>query len=87
MNQYLHSRDIAGNTLSPHDYCLVTQNNRIILAQVIKVSGSAVTVQPVNSSAGQRRNPPPLKPLRRNSYNVYRIPSQEITMSILKGAV
>ncbi len=87
MNHYLNTRDIAGNVLNTGDHCLVTHNNRIILARVITVRDSTVTVQPLNSSAGSRRGTPPQKPLRRNTYNVYRIADQEITMSILRGAV
>ncbi len=82
-----HDRDLAGQTLNPGDHCLVTQNNRIILARVVTVRDTTVTVQPLNSSAGGRRSKPPQKALRRNCYNVYRIPDQEITMSILRGAV
>lgn len=84
MNQ---DRDIAGQTLNPGDHCLVTHNNRIILARVITVRETTATVQPLNSNSGGRRGTPPLKALRRNCYNVYRIPDQEITMSILRGAI
>jgi len=87
MNTNLLYRDIAGQTLNTGDHCLVTQNNRIILARVVTVNNSSVTVQPLNSDSGGRRGRPPLKTLRRNTYNVYRIPDQEITMSILRGAI
>jgi hypothetical protein len=87
MNQYIQGRDIAGSALSPGDHCLVTHNNRIILARVVTVKDTTVSVQPLDSTAGGRRSAPPKKSLRRNSYNVYRIPDHEITMSILRGAV
>ncbi len=83
----LLSKDLAGQTLNQGDHCLVTHNNRIVLARVVTVRDNTVTVQPLNSSAGGRRACPPQKTLRRNSYNVYRIADQEITMAILRAAV
>jgi hypothetical protein len=89
MNHSLKHRDIAGQPLEPGDHCLVTEHNRIILARVIQVydASNQVKLQPINSSAGGRRSKPSQKPVRRECYNVYRIADQEITMSILRGAV
>jgi len=89
MNYTLQHRDIAGAPLAPGDHCLVTEHNRIILARVIQVyeSSNQVQLQPLNSSAGGRRSKPSQKRIRRECYNVYRIADQEITMSILRGAV
>jgi hypothetical protein len=89
MNYTLQHRDIAGHALAPGDHCIVTEHNRIILARVIKCydSSNQVQLQPLNSSAGNRRSRPSQKPIRRECYNVYRIADQEITMSILRGAV
>jgi hypothetical protein len=89
MNYTLQHRDIAGAPLAPGDHCLVTEHNRIILARVIQVydSSNQVQLQPLNSSAGNRRSKPSQKKIRRECYNVYRIADQEITMSILRGAI
>jgi hypothetical protein len=89
MNYTLQHRDIAGAPLAPGDHCLVTEHNRIILARVIQVydASNQVQLQPLNSSAGGRRSKPSQKRIRRECYNVYRIADQEITMSILRGAV
>ena len=89
MNYTLQHRDIAGAPLAPDDHCLVTEHNRIILAKVIKLyeNSNQVQLKPLNSSAGGRRGKPRQKPIRRECYNVYRIADQEITMSILRGAV
>ena len=89
MNHSLEHRDIAGAALSPGDHCLVTEHNRIILARVIQVyeSSNQVQLQPLNSDAGGRRSKPSQKRIRRECYNVYRIADQEITMSILRGAI
>jgi len=89
MNHSLHHRDIAGAALNPGDHCLVTEHNRLILAQVVKCyeASNGVQLQPLNSSAGGRRSRPNQKKIRRECYNVYRIADQEITMSILRGAV
>jgi hypothetical protein len=89
MNYALQHRDIAGAELSPGDHCLVTEHNRIILARVIQVyeNSNQVQLQPLNSTAGGRRSKPSQKRIRRECYNVYRIADQEITMSILRGAV
>ena len=89
MNHPLQHRDIAGSHLSPGDHCLVTEHNRLILARVIEVydSSNQVKLQPLSSDAGGRRSRPSQKPVRRECYNVYRIADQEITVSILRGAV
>ena len=89
MNHSLEHRDIAGAVLAPGDHCLVTEHNRLILARVLQVydTSNQVKLQPLNSSAGGRRSKPSQKPVRRECYNVYRITDQEITISILRGAV
>jgi hypothetical protein len=89
MNHSLEHRDIAGAVLAPGDHCLVTEHNRLILARVLQVydTSNQVKLQPLNSSAGGRRSKPSQKPVRRECYNVYRITDQEITMTILRGAV
>ena len=89
MNYILQHRDIAGHTLAPGDHCLVTEHNRLILARVIKLypNSNFLQLQPLNSSAGGRRSKPNQKQIRRECYNVYRIADQEITMTILRGAI
>ena len=89
MTHTLQHRDIAGQHLSAGDHCLVTEHNRIILARVLQIydTSNQVQLQPLNSSAGGRRSRPSQKKIRRECYNVYRIPDSEITMSILRGAV
>jgi len=89
MTHTLQHRDIAGQHLNPGDHCLVTEHNRIILARVIQVydTSNQVQLQPLNSTAGGRRSRPSQKLVRRECYNVYRIPDSEITVSILRGAV
>jgi len=89
MNHALQHRDIAGAALAPGDHCLVTEHNRLILARVIQVYAASnfVQLQPLNSTAGGRRSRPNQKKIRRECYNVYRIADQEITMTILRGAV
>jgi hypothetical protein len=89
MTNTLKHQDLAGAHLSAGDHCLVTEHNRIILARVIKLydGSNQLQLQPLNSSAGGRRSKPSQKPIRRECYNVYRIADQEITMSILRGAI
>ena len=89
MNYNLQHRDIAGAPLQPGDHCLVTEHNRIILARVIQVydTSNQIQLQPLSSDAGGRRSKPSQKKIRRECYNVYRIADQEITMSILRGAI
>jgi hypothetical protein len=89
MTYILQHRDIAGANLSPGDHCLVTEHNRLILARVVKIypNSNFVQLQPLNSSAGGRRSKPSQKPIRRECYNVYRIADQDVTMTILRGAV
>jgi hypothetical protein len=89
MNHTLQHRDIAGHHLSPGDHCLVTEHNRLILARVVAVydTSNQVKLQPLKSSAGGRRGTPSQKQIRRECYNVYKIADQEITMTILRGAI
>jgi hypothetical protein len=89
MTHRLRQRDLAGHDLSPGDHCLVTEHNRLILARVVKLydSSNQVQLQPLDSTAGGRRHRPKQKMIRRECYNVFRISDQEITVSILRGAV
>jgi hypothetical protein len=89
MTYILQHRDIAGAHLQPGDHCLVTENNRLILARVIKVydNSNQVRLQPLPSDAGGRRSNPNQKQIRRECYNVYRLADSDITMSILRGAI
>ena len=89
MNHQLNHRDIAGSHLAAGDHCLVTEHNRLILARVIQVydSSNQVKLQPLKSSAGGRRSTPSQRTIRRECYNVYRIADQDVTMTILRGAI
>jgi hypothetical protein len=89
MTHSLQHRDIAGHHLSAGDHCLVTEHNRIILARVVKLyeASNQVQLQPLSSDAGGRRGTPAQKRIRRECYNVYKIADQEVTMSILRGAI
>lgn len=88
MTYTLTHKDIAGATLTVGDHCIVTEHNRLILARVTKVYDSnKVQLQPLNSSAGDRRGTPKQTPIRRDCYNVYKLADSAITMSILKGAI
>lgn len=89
MTHALQHRDIAGANLAPGDHCLVTEHNRLILARVVKCydNSNQVQLQPLNSTAGGRRSRPNQRAIRRECYNVLRIADQEITMSILRGAI
>jgi len=83
-------QDIAGRDLAVDNHVILCEHNRIIVGKIIKLHEgwrSQITVQPLNSTAGQRRVEPSLKPLRRNSYNVYLVTDHEILMAMLRGAV
>lgn len=89
MNSLIH-RDIAGQELAIGDHVLVCEHNRPILAKVVKLhefygGDGRVTVQPLKSTTGGRRVEPSSKPLRRLSYNLFKIADSEITMAILRG--
>ena len=90
MPNTLPHRDIAGRDLAVDDYVLVCEHNRPILAKIVKLhpfygGDGRVTVQPLNHTTGGRRPEPNSKPLRRLSYNLFKIADTEITMSILRG--
>ena len=83
-------RDIAGRELALDNHVILCELNRIIVGKVVKLHDnwqSTVTLQPLHSTAGGRRVEPNLKPLRRNSYNLYLVTDQEILMAMLRGAV
>jgi len=82
--------DIAGRELAVDQHVILCEHNRIILGKIVKLYDnwhSSVALQPLNSTAGGRRVEPNLKPLRRNSYNLYLVTDQEILMAMLRGAV
>jgi hypothetical protein len=85
----LTHKDIAGVALTVGDHCIVTEHNRIILARILQLYANSnnVQLQPLSSTAGGRRPKPAQAAIRRECYNVFRIADQEITMSILRGAV
>lgn len=83
-------RDIAGQILAVNDYVLISEHNRPILARVTKLhqvvcDTGRITVQPLKHTTGDRRPEPNSRPLRRLSYNVFKIADPEITMAILRG--
>ena len=86
----LSYRDISGRDLAVDDYVLVCEHNRPILAKITKLhpfcgGEGRVTVEPLNHTTGGRRPEPNSKPLRRLSYNLFKIADTEITMAILRG--
>jgi hypothetical protein len=83
-------KDIAGRDLAIDNHVLLCEHNRIIVGKVTKLHDnwrSLVTVEPLASDAGSRRQEPAQKPLRRNSYNLYLVTDQEMLVAILRGAV
>ena len=78
-------KDLLGKALAVDDFVLTNQNNRIVVAKVVKFSDTFVFVKPIESDAGKvgtkysRRAVPPQKVLRKAEYNVARIDPSEIT--------
>jgi hypothetical protein len=80
-------KDLLGKPLAEKDFVVTNHNNRIVVAQVIRFTDLFVYVQPLNSTAGKRREVPPQKILRKYEYNVALIPPPDMTWAVLTNAI
>jgi hypothetical protein len=80
-------KDIVGNEIKLDSMVIVAHNGRIIIGQVKKLNdrSDSVTVVPVHSDSGGRRQAPCMKPFRRADYNVFVINEGEALFAALKG--
>lgn len=79
--------DLFGKEIAIDDYVLTCQNNRIVIAKIVKIDKTWITVKPIASNAGNRRSIPPQKTLRKLGYNISKIDDPEITFGMLRGAI
>lgn len=87
-----HHRDMMGRAINQGDYVLAVQNNRPFPFKVLKLNETTLTVVPaikkkditVRALGGLV---PPYKNYRREGWNVYVIPKEEIFMFNLMGNV
>ena len=85
-------KDLLGKPLEVGQHVYTVANNRIVIARVVKFSGTFVWVQPIESTAGKvngrpRRAVPPQKPLRKYEYNVAVVNPQDITWANLTDSI
>jgi len=80
-------KDLLGKPIALNDYVITNQNNRIILARIVKFTDRFVFVQPMDSDAGRRRHTPPQKMLRKYSYNIALVDAREITWATLTNSI
>lgn len=80
-------RDIAGKCIELDDLVITTESNRIVTGRVIKINEKSrnVTVEPIMSTTGGRRQPPIKRNLSRAEHNVYVIPRGEQLFTQLRG--
>jgi hypothetical protein len=80
-------KDIVDNHINLGSTVIVAHNGRIILGRVIKLHTDTeqVTIEPVHSDTGGRREAPSMKPFRRYDYNVFVVNEDEHFMAALKG--
>jgi hypothetical protein len=85
-SNYAH-KDIIGNDIQLDATVICTHNNRIVLGTVIKINpgSTRITVLPLPTDTGGRRNPPPQKKLVREEYNVFVVNDGEFMIGTLKG--
>ena len=80
-------RDITGQDIQVGDIVLTTESNRLIQARVIKTNPSTETVslEPLMSTTGGRRQPPIRRRLVRLDRNVYVHKQGELLFQQLRG--
>lgn len=80
-------RDLAGKSIELDDLVITTESNRIITGRVIKINERSgnITVEPIMSTTGGRRQPPIKRNLTRAEHNVYVIPRGEQVFTQLRG--
>lgn len=85
-----HHRDMMGRAIKQNDYVLAVQGNRPFPFKVLKLNDTTLTMVPalnqkdieVRVSGG---SVPAYKTYRRECWNVYVIPAEEIFIFNLKG--
>ena len=77
-------KDLFGVKLELGQYVVTSENNRIVVARVVKMSDCFVWIEPVASDAG-RRGKPRKRTLRKAEYNVSVLEERQITAAALRG--
>lgn len=80
-------RDLAGVVIELDSLVITTESNRIITGRIVKINERSrnVTVEPLMSTTGGRRQPPIKRYLTRAEHNVYVIPKGEQLFTQLRG--
>ena len=80
-------RDLAGVPIELDSLVITTESNRIITGRIVKINDRSrnVTVEPIMSTTGGRRQPPIKRNLTRAEHNVYVIPRGEQLFTQLRG--
>ena len=79
--------DILGTPIEVGSTVITCHNNRIILGRITELyeNSYSVKVEPVQSDTAGRRQPPKMKPFRRDEYNVFVVNDLELVVGTLKG--
>ena len=86
-------KDLLGQPIEVGNFVVTSQNARIVVARVEKITDSFVYVKPANSHAGKnaygqpRRGTPKQKVMRKLHYNVSVVTDQDIVIATLKDAL
>ena len=80
-------RDITGQPVEVGDIVLTTESNRLIQARVVKTNPpkETVSLEPLMSTTGGRRQPPIQRRLSRLDRNVYVLKQGELLVQQLRG--
>ena len=81
------ARDITGQPVEVGDIVLTTESNRLIQARVLKTNPpkETVSLEPLMSTTGGRRQPPRRRRLSRLDRNVYVLKQGELLFQQLRG--
>lgn len=77
--------DMMGRPVSQGDYVLAVQNNRPFPFKVVKLNDTSLTIKPAIEWRKRGGLLPKIRNYRREAWNVYVIPKEDIFMYTLSG--
>lgn len=78
-------KDMMGRTINQGDFVLAVQNNRPFPFAVVKLNKTTLTIKPAIKWRGRGGSTPKIRNYRREGWNLYIIPKEEVFMFTLAG--
>lgn len=83
--QNINHKDMMGRPINEGDFVLAVQNNRPYPFSVVKLNQTTITIKPAIKWRQRGNVTPTMRHYRREGWNVYIIPKEEVFMFTLAG--